>query len=114
MFYMLAIMYDPTVESDGSPSRQKVHQALGDEMRTAGHYRGGAGLAPVETFVKRVRSTGPDSPVLDGPFAETKEALGGYFLVECNEQEAIRWAKRIEHDNRSWVDVRAMFAYTST
>ena len=107
MQYMLAIMYDPTVPSDGSPSRQKIHAALAEEMRAAGQSRGGAGLAPVEAYRKRITLVDGEKVFSDGPFAETKEALGGYFLVECSEQEAMTWAKRIEHDNRSWVEIRA-------
>jgi len=104
---MLAIMYDPTVPSDGSPSRQKLHAALADEMREAGHSRGGAGLAPVENYRKKIIVEDGRQLVSDGPFAETREVLGGYFVVDCSEAEAIAYAKRISLDNRSWVEIRA-------
>ena len=107
MQFMLAIMYDPTVTQDGSPSRQKVHAALSQEMREAGQWRGGAGLAPVEAYRKRICLPGGEQLFSDGPFVETKEALGGFFLVECSETEAVEWARRISVDNRSWVEVRA-------
>ena len=107
MQYMLAIQYDPTIPHDGSPSRQKLHAALSEEMRTAGHFRGGGGLAPVENYRKRIVIEDGEQVFTDGPFAETKEVLGGYFLVECSEAEAMAWAKRIELDNRSWVELRA-------
>ena len=106
MQYMLAIMYDPTRPPDGVPSRQKLHAALGDEMRAKGHYRGGGGLAPIESYRKRVLPVDGERVFSDGPFAETREVLGGYFLVECSEEEAIAWAKRIETDDRSWIDIR--------
>ena len=105
--YMLAIVYDPSVPSDGSPSKQPEHAALEQEMRARGIYRSGGGLAPVEYFVKRVR----EGVASDGPFAETKEALGGYYAVECSEAEAMEWAKRIPVDNRSWVEVRLLGVY---
>ena len=39
-------------------------------------------------------------------FAETKEALGGYYIVDCDEAEAVKIAGRIPADSRSWVQVR--------
>ncbi|MCA9280396.1 MAG: hypothetical protein KDA34_15005, partial [Phycisphaerales bacterium] len=42
---------------------------------------------------------------------ETREALGGYFIVECSEDEAIEWAKRIPVDEDSFVEVRRVFIY---
>ena len=107
MQFMLAIMYDPTLPPDGVPSRQKLHAALADEMRAAGHSRGGAGLAPVDAYRKRVLSADGEQVVSDGPFAETREVLGGFFLVECSEAEAIAYAKRISLDARSWIEIRA-------
>jgi hypothetical protein len=42
----------------------------------------------------------------DGPFAESKEVLGGYYIVDCSEEEALAIAARIPVERRSWVDVR--------
>ena len=109
--YMLAIIYDPTVPSDGSASKQPEHAALEQEMRGKGQYQSGGGLAPVEYFVKKVAQRGGQAVVSDGPFAETKEALGGYYVVECSEADALGWAKRIPVDNRSWVEVRLLGVY---
>lgn len=48
----------------------------------------------------------------DGPFAETKEVLGGYYAVECRDQDdAIEIAKRIPVEDRAWVDVRPVFLW---
>jgi hypothetical protein len=55
---MLAIVYDPTLPSDGGPSRQPEHAALEQEMRAKGQYVSGGGLAPVEMWVKNVRQAG--------------------------------------------------------
>lgn len=111
MHYMLAIVYDPSAPSDGSPSKVAEHQKLEAVMRAAGHYRSGGGLAPVEMFAKTVRHDRDEILVSDGPFAETKEALGGYFVVECSEAEALAYAARIPVDNRSHVQVRQVFIY---
>lgn len=111
MHYLLAIMYDPTAESDGSPSRVAEHQKLEAEMRAAGHYRSGGGLAPVEMFAKTVLHDGGRAVTSDGPLAGSNLAPGGYFVVECSEAEALAYAERISVDNRSHVQVRQAFVY---
>jgi hypothetical protein len=108
---MLAIVYDHSIPSDGSPSKQPEHAKLEQEMREKGHYVSGGGLAPVGMFVKSVKHEGGQAVVTDGPFAETREVLGGYYVVECSETEAVEWAKRIPVDNRSHVQVRVLGIY---
>jgi hypothetical protein len=44
--------------------------------------------------------------VSDGPFPETKEALGGFFVVECDLEQAVELAAKIDVDPRSWIEVR--------
>jgi hypothetical protein len=112
MHFMLAIVYDHSIPSDGSPSRQKEHAALEQEMRAKGQYVSGGGLAPVSRFVKNVRHQSNEVVVTDGPFAETREVLGGYFVVDCSVEEAVEWAKRIPVESRSYVQVRALGIYT--
>jgi hypothetical protein len=103
---MLMICYDPTAEPPSGPSRQADHARLEQEMRDNGHYLGGAGLWPLEISGRVVRPEGEGRTVLDGPFTETKEALGGFFVVDCGEDEALEYAKRISVNERSWVQVR--------
>ncbi len=105
--YMLLIMYDPSIPDDGSPSRQPEHAQIEQQMRAHGDYLSGGGLAPLSAYARRVRRQGGAQPlVLDGPFAETKEALGGYYVVNCSEAEALAYATGIPVDSRSWVEVR--------
>ena len=111
MIYMLNIVYDPQTPSDRSPSKQKEHQRLGDEMRSKGHDLGGGGLAPVDIWIKHVQHLGDETVITDGPFAETREALGGFFLVDCSEEEALEYAGRIPVDNRSHIEVRQVWVY---
>lgn len=111
MHYLLAIMYDPTAAPDGSPNRVAEHQKLESEMRAAGHYRSGGGLAPVEMFAKTVVHDGRQAVTSDGPLTGSNVALGGYFVVECSEAEALAYAERISVDNRSHVQVRQAFVY---
>jgi len=61
----------------------------------SGHFRAGSQLQPTSTATT-VREKNGKTLTLDGPFAETKEQLGGYYLVECKDlDEAIAIAKRI-------------------
>lgn len=58
----------------------------------------------------RVKNRNGKRVVVDGPFAETKEALGGYFLIECaSKQEAIEWAARCPGADHGTIDVRPIW-----
>jgi hypothetical protein len=65
-----------------------------EEATKAGVLLATGGLAPVEEATKVIRSEGKFT-VLDGPFAEAKELIGGWALMECRDKdEAIEWTKR--------------------
>lgn len=69
--------------------------AFNAEMVRAGVLLGGEGLTPSSTAT-RVTITDEDVVVLDGPFAETKELIAGFWLLQVSSQEeAVEWAKRI-------------------
>jgi hypothetical protein len=104
MLYMLMINYDPSLPFEG-PVLQPEHAKLEDELRERGIYVSGAGLMPVEAGGSYAVRDGKALPT-DGPFAETKEVLGGYYMVDCDEDEALEIAARIPVETRSWVDVR--------
>jgi hypothetical protein len=106
MLYMLMICYDPT--KPAKPEEQNLqpeHARLEAELRQAGTFVSGAGLWPVEG-AKSVRTQDGQTLVTDGVFAETKEAVGGYYIVECEEAEAVAIAGRIPVESRSYVQVR--------
>ena len=68
---------------------------LVQDLEKSGHYVGGAKLRPTATAVT-VRQKSGDTVLMDGPFAETKEQLGGFHLLECRDlEEALSIAKRI-------------------
>jgi hypothetical protein len=103
---MLLICYDPTAPQEvPRVNRQPDHAKLEGELRRAGNYVSGAGLWPVEA-AKCVRKQSGETLVTDGPFPETKEAVGGYYVVECEEAEAIAIAGRIAVDSSSYIQVR--------
>lgn len=109
MKYMFLICYDPTLPADDGPSRQPEHARVEAEMRAEGIYAGGAAMVPPEV-VAPVRVRG--NAVLDGRFAETKELLGGYFVVECADaDDALRQAARIPVGARDWIEIRPLFLW---
>jgi hypothetical protein len=71
------------------------HWEVLDETRNRGILQGAEPLAPVSTATTVRRQNGK-TVVIDGPFAETKEQLAGYYILDCNDlDEAIRYAARI-------------------
>jgi hypothetical protein len=73
----------------------RTHGALIAEARQKGVLLAVEGLKPTSTATT-VRAQDGTPLVLDGPFAETKEQLAGYYILECRDlDEAVEWAKRI-------------------
>jgi hypothetical protein len=84
-----------------------------EELVKAGILLVGEGLKPSSTGV-RVRYTGKDRIVTDGPFAETKELVAGYSIWEVKSmEEAIAWAKRCPLPDDSEVEIRPIFSYSA-
>jgi hypothetical protein len=85
--------------------------AYTEALSDAGAYVSGEALQPVATATTvRVRSD--DRLVSDGPFAETKEALAGYYIIEvANLDEALDWAARIPSVTRGSVEVRPVMTF---
>jgi hypothetical protein len=80
--------------------------AFDKSLMESGHYLGANALQPPET-AKTVRVTGTRRSVTDGPFAETKEHLGGYLLIEANDMdEAVEIAARIPVGQYGCIEVR--------
>ncbi len=114
MEYMILIYADEQFYGD-MPEKElaEVMAAYGRyeaEMTAAGVMRGGAELAPSHAATT-VRLRGGKITCCDGPFAETKEHLGGYFLIECaNLDEAIKWAAKCPSAPHGSIEVRPLAA----
>jgi len=93
-----------SVPDDELTAMSREYYALKDELGSA--YLGGAPLRPTDTATTvRVRDGEP--VVTDGPFAETKEQLGGFFLIEAGSvEEARTWAARVPAARHGSVEVR--------
>jgi hypothetical protein len=83
-----------------------------EELVKAGIVLGGEGLMPSSTGV-RVRCSGKDRIVTDGPFAETKELVAGYSIWQVKSmEEAVAWVKRCPMTDDSEVEIRPIFSYS--
>jgi len=80
-----------------------------EELVKSGVMLAGEGLHP-SSKGKRVRFEGPKRTVIDGPFAETKELIAGYWLWQVRSMdEAIEWLKRAPFDGGEEVEIRPVF-----
>ena len=107
MRYALLIYVAPwetTPEQDKEV--MEAYGAFGREAMTADVMRGGEALNEAKTATS-VRVRDGKTLVTDGPFAETKEEFGGFYLIEAaNLDEAIKWAAKIPGAARGTVEVR--------
>jgi hypothetical protein len=85
-----------------------AHRAYGEELRQAGALLGGDELKAVATATT-VRFSRGRPKTLDGPFAETKEPLAGYYLIDVeNLDGAIRWAEKMPGMRDGAVEIRPL------
>jgi hypothetical protein len=107
MKYMLLIYGDEQAWSD--PEREACYRdstKLAHNLKASGHYLAAGPLQPVSSATSvRVRNERP--LITDGPFAETREQLGGYFIIDANDlDEALSIAARIPAASKGTVEVR--------
>jgi hypothetical protein len=116
MQYMLLIYVDPAtyqgVTEEQSQAEMAEYFALGPSLRERGIEISGEGLQPITTATTvRVRDGQP--LITDGPFAETKEHLGGFYLVDVPDLDAaIEVAQRIPDVRRGSVEIRPVAVYS--
>jgi hypothetical protein len=115
MKYLLTLFGDESGFADRTPEQRAEAMKAWDEYTRsaidAGVHLGGEGLQPSSTATTvRIPASG-DPIVSDGPFAETKEQLGGYYLLDCSDlDDALGWAKRIPMPGGT-VEVRPVMDY---
>jgi hypothetical protein len=115
MKYLLALIGDESRFADRPPEQQaeamKAWDTYTQSAVEAGVFLGGEGLQPSATATTVQIQENGDPIVSDGPFAETKEQLGGYYLLECSDlDDALAWAKRIPMPGGA-VEVRPVMDY---
>jgi hypothetical protein len=98
----------------GTPPDTEMLEAMGrynEELVKAGVMLDGEGLHPSSKGV-RIRFSGDDRSVVDGPFAETKELIAGYWIWQvASKEEAIEWVKRCPNPmyGESEIEIRQVF-----
>jgi hypothetical protein len=107
MKYMLLVYMDEQAMTDEERAHCYVESAqLTQELHRSGQYVGAGPLHPVATATS-VRVRDNRRVVTDGPFAETREQLGGYYLVEAKDlDEAIEIAERIPPARYGTIEIR--------
>lgn len=117
MKYMLLIHDDEkawgALNSDAQRQIMSEYRRFTEAIRASGHYRAGSQLQPTSTATS-VRVRNGKRLVTDGPFAETREQLGGYYLVEAKDlDEAIGLAERLPSARMGTIEIRPL-AETAT
>jgi hypothetical protein len=106
----MMFMYPGISEEEWNPSAEDV-EAMGrynEELRKAGMLLSLDGLHPPGEGA-RVNFADGKAHVTDGPFAEAKEVVGGYWLIQArSKEEAVEWAKRCPGENCT-IEVRRVF-----
>lgn len=115
MKYILIIAGDDSWMEEQSPQEQlealHQHQALVAELQELAKYHDGGGLMPRQTAKTVRRAQDGSSVVTDGPYADTKEAIGGYYVIEADSMEdAIGWAERIPAYKGASIEVREVYS----
>jgi hypothetical protein len=115
MKYLLIIYNDESAYADATPEQiQQVMAAYDEftrELAESGTMLGGEGLQPSNTATS-VQVRNGEVVTSDGPFADTREQLGGYYLLDCRDlDEAIGWAAKVPGAQDGTIEVRPVMDY---
>jgi hypothetical protein len=112
MKYLMLICDDEKNQPNADPERTEVspeYAAFGEEMTKRGVLKDGARLRPT-TDATTVQVRNGDVLTSDGPFAETKEQIGGYYLVDCKDlDEALEVAAKVPTARTGTIEVRPVW-----
>jgi hypothetical protein len=112
----LCLIYDEEKKIAGMPKSESdafmgEYFAFTEGIKTSGHYVGGNALQPVHTATT-VRVRNGKMSTTDGPYAETKEQLGGYYLIEAKDlNDAIQVASKIPSARIGSIEVRPIMVF---
>jgi hypothetical protein len=113
MRFMVLLKADQNTEAGVMPSEQLLAEMgkYNEEMVKAGVMLDGEGLQPSSKGA-RVKFSGGERTVVDGPFAESKELIAGYWMIQTkSKEEAIEWVKRCPNplDGEAEIEIRQVF-----
>jgi hypothetical protein len=115
MRYLLLIYTSEQLESsqdqDATMAEFAAYDSFTKEVRGRGIYQAGEALRPTTTATT-VRVRDGQTVTTDGPFAETKEALGGFYMVDATDlDDAIQLAAKIPGAKHGSIEIRPIFEY---
>ncbi len=120
MKYMLTLIGDEDDGGDGEPTPEQMEAmlepwaAFDRALAEAGAFVAGEALQPSATATTVKVSGSGERTVTDGPFAETKEQLGGFYVIECADLDAaLEWARKVPVAPGSSVEVRPVMDFTA-
>ena len=111
MRFMMLMYPGAKAEGSGLPDEKAMAAMMkyNEELTKAGVLLGLDGLQPSSRGV-RVRYSGGKATVVDGPFTESKELLGGYWMIQVkSREEAVEWARRLPAGDGEMVEIRQVF-----
>ena len=111
MRFMIVVKADKNSEAGIMPSKELLAEMgkYNEELTKAGVLLAGEGLHPTSKGA-RVKFSGAQRTVIDGPFAETKELIAGFWLWQVRSlEEAIEWIKRSPFEGESEIEIRQVF-----
>jgi hypothetical protein len=113
MQYLLLLFANESGWGQLTPEQQKqgeaAYMAYGEALRKAGVFVGSNRLKPVANATT-VRITNGKTQVLDGPYADTKEQCGGYYLIDAPDLDsALSWAARCPGASHGVIEVRPVW-----
>ena len=114
MKYLLLMYANESIGSEWSKEEfqtaSKIWAEFRKELSAAGVLVSASGVAP-DTSATTVRVRNDKTLITDGPFAETHEQLGGYFVVDCKDlDEVIRWAEKIPTAKYGSIEIRPLWS----
>ena len=113
MQYLLTLYADESGWDKMTPEQQQqgvaAYASYGKALQEAGVFKGSNRLRPSSTATT-VRTTNGKTQVLDGPYADSKEQLGGYYLIDVPDLDAaLSWAGRCPGAAHGIIEVRAIW-----
>ena len=115
MQYLAIIYNDESLYANATPEDIgaifAAHGKFGEDTRAAGVFVGGEGLQGTNTATT-VRVRDGERLLTDGPYAETKEQIGGYYVLDCKDlDDALNWAAQIPEAQYGSIEVRPVIDY---
>jgi hypothetical protein len=115
MQYLAIIYGDESLYANATPEDIgaifAAHGKFGEDARAAGVFVGGEGLQGTNTATT-VRVRDGERLLTDGPYAETKEQIGGYYVLDCKDlDDALNWAAQIPEAKTGSIEVRPIMDY---